>query len=706
MCLFRETHLHGKHNEVNCTSGAVTGYLCIDMRKQNLLLFFAFFLGVFSLKSQVLEPVKWQFSLNSVSDTEVEIVAEAAIDEGWHLYSVNLPEGGPVPTSISLIESGKYEAAGEIKQEPQPEKQYDQAFDMELSWFSNSATLTLPVRIKSSDVKVVEGYVEFMVCDDEQCLPPDRLDFSLPLEDDVVAGSDEVTNVKEEEAAPPVEVVSQGDEGKVEPVEDGSETGDEEKRGNWGIFWMSFLGGFAALLTPCVFPMIPMTVSFFTKQSKTKATGIRSAFFYGISIIVIYVVLGTVVTAIFGADVLNRLSTDPWFNLFFAALLITFAVSFFGAFEIILPNAWISAADKGADKGGLLGIFFMAFTLALVSFSCTGPIVGTLIVQAASVGGIAPVIGMLGFSLALALPFALFAAFPGWLNSLPKSGGWLNSVKVFLGFLELAFAFKFLSITDMVLGLHILEREVFIAIWITIFGALGFYLMGKIRLPHDSPMEYLPVSRMMLGLLVFAFTIYMIPGLWGAPVNLISGFPPPSNYAESPHGVGNRASGAGRGSTASLSEDMHLGPQGIPAFDDYDKALAYAQQVNKPLLLDFTGKGCTNCRKMEDAVWSDPTVREMLANDFVLTSLYVDFRQQLPEDEKYVSPVTGKKIRTVGNKWSDFQISRFQRNSQPHYVILGHDEEKLVEDRGYNTDIEAYIDWLKRGLRAFEERGK
>lgn len=676
------------------------------MRKQNLLLLFAFFLGIFSLKSQVLEPVKWQFSLNSVSDTEVEIVAEAAIDEGWHLYSANLPEGGPVPTSINLIESEEYEAAGEIKQEPQPEKQYDQAFDMELSWFSKSATLTLPVRIKSPDVVVVEGYVEFMVCDDEQCLPPDRVDFSLSLGDDVVAGKDEATKAKEKETAEPVEVVPQQDEKKEKSVADGSETNDDEKRGNWGIFWMSFLGGFAALLTPCVFPMIPMTVSFFTKQSKTKATGIRNAFFYGISIIVIYVVLGTVVTAIFGADVLNKLSTNPWFNLFFAALLITFAVSFFGAFEIVLPNSWISAADKGADKGGLLGIFFMAFTLALVSFSCTGPIVGTLIVQAASVGGMAPVIGMLGFSLALALPFALFAAFPGWLNSLPKSGGWLNSVKVFLGFLELAFAFKFLSITDMVWGLHVLEREVFIAIWITIFGALGFYLMGKIRLPHDSPMEYLPVSRMMLGLLVFAFTIYMIPGLWGAPVNLISGFPPPSNYAESPHGVGNRASGAGEAGTASLSEDMHLGPQGIPAFDDYDKALAYAKQVNKPLLLDFTGKGCTNCRKMEDAVWSDPTVREMLANDFVLTSLYVDFRQELPEDEKYVSPVTGKKIRTVGNKWSDFQISRFQRNSQPHYVILGHDEEKLVEDRGYNTDIEAYIDWLKSGLKAFEEGGE
>lgn len=675
------------------------------MKKQRILFVLFFLLSLFSTKAQILEPIKWRFSVQKISNDQVEIIAEATIDEGWHLYSINLPEGGPIPTSLNLEATENYEVAGEVKEVPKPSTQYDNTFNMELAWFSKSAKLILPVRLKSPDVNVIEGYVEFMACDDEQCLPPDRVDFSLPIGDSEALAYDVAATAEDDNLSASTQE-SQAKETLTEtsPETDQIASDDVETRSNWAIFWISFLGGFAALLTPCVFPMIPMTVSFFTKQSKTKATGIRNALLYGISIIVIYVILGTVVTALFGADVLNKLSTDPWFNLFFAALLIVFAISFFGAFEIVLPSSWVSAADKGADKGGLIGIFFMAFTLALVSFSCTGPIVGTLIVQAASVGGMAPVIGMLGFSLALALPFTLFAAFPGWLNSLPKSGSWLNSVKVFLGFIELAFAFKFLSITDMVLGLHILEREVFIAIWITIFGTLGFYLMGKIRLPHDSPMEYLPVSRMMLALVVFAFTIYMIPGLWGAPVNLISGFPPPSNYAESPHGVGYRAPGNGGGTTLSLTEDMHLGPQGIPAFNDYEKALAYARKVNKPLLLDFTGKGCTNCRKIEDAVWSDPAVKDMLTNDFVLTSLYVDFREELPEDEKYVSSVTGKKIRTVGNKWSDFQITRFQRNSQPHYVILGLDEKKLVPDRGYNTDVDAYIDWLKRGLKAFNEQ--
>ncbi len=670
------------------------------MRKASLVFLFAFVLSAFSVHAQILEPVKWSFSLNKISETEYEVIADATIDDNWHLYSSNIPEGGPIPTSLVLISPEEQFAVGDLREEPEADIQFDQAFDMELAWFSNEARLILPIRLKDPDVDVIEGYVEFMSCDDEQCLPPDRVDFSLKLKGQSKASNE---NVEEVEADDSSEEITEKGSAPAETKPSG--TGDDSKaQGNWTIFWLSFLAGFAALLTPCVFPMIPMTVSFFTKQSKTKASGFRNAIFYGISIIVIYVILGTVVTAIFGADVLNALSTDPWFNLFFAGLLIVFAISFFGAFEIVLPNSWVSAADKGADKGGMVGIFFMAFTLALVSFSCTGPIVGTLIVQAASVGGMAPVIGMLGFSLAIALPFALFAAFPGWMNSLPRSGGWLNSVKVVLGFLELAFAFKFLSITDMVLGLHILEREVFIAIWIAIFGALGFYLMGKIKLPHDSPMEHLPVSRMMLGLVVFAFTIYMIPGLWGAPVNLISGFPPPNNYAESPYGVGNKAPGSGRGSADPLGEYMHLGPQGIPAFDDYEKALAYARQVNKPLLLDFTGKGCTNCRKMEDAVWSDPAVREMLANDYVLTSLYVDFRQELPEDEKYTSPVTGKKIRSIGNKWSDFQISRFQRNSQPHYVILGHDEKPLIDDRGYNTNVQDYIDWLKSGLDQFKNQ--
>jgi thiol:disulfide interchange protein len=702
--------------------------MCIDfiMKKFRAAFLFVFLLGIISAHSQVLEPIKWEFSINKLSENEIEIIGHATIDEGWHLYSVSLPEGGPIPTSINLSDLDLYEVSGEVREDPEPEAQYDEAFDMELAWFSDSAKIILPVVLNYDDVDVIEGYVEFMTCDDERCLPPERIDFSLQLEKKEEAES-AVTSDEESEQSETIEA-NKGNEAnaETEPLEEAesspeAETSEEvlspdnngsspgqstsntqDTRSNWGIFWMAFLAGFAALLTPCVFPMIPMTVSFFTKQSKSKMMGIRNAILFGISIIVIYVILGTVVTALFGADSLNALSTNPWFNLFFAVLLIVFAISFFGAFEIVLPNSWISAADRGADRGGLIGIFFMATTLALVSFSCTGPIIGTLIVQAASIGGMAPVVGMTGFALALALPFALFAAFPGWLNTLPKSGGWLNSVKVVLGFLELAFAFKFLSIMDMVWGIHILEREVFIAIWIAIFGALGFYLMGKIRLPHDSPMEYLPVSRMLLGLSVLAFTIYMIPGLWGAPVNLISGFPPPNNYAESPYGVGNRAPG-GASTSPALTAEMHLGPQGIPAFDDYENALAYAKKVNKPLLVDFTGKGCTNCRKMEDVVWSNPKVKDLISNDYVLVSLYVDYREKLPEQEQYTSPVTGKKIRTVGNKWSDFQISRFQRNSQPHYVLLDLNEQELGEDRGYNTDVDAYIEWLQDGLEAFRK---
>ncbi len=668
------------------------------MNKLRFSLIIGFLWAMAPIFGQILEPVKWSFSLNKLSDTKIEVIADATIDDGWHLYSVNLPEGGPIATSLNLESSGAYTLEGEIREEPKPSSQYDSTFEMNLAWFSGKARLVQVIQLNAETATRIEGYVEFMACDDQQCLPPDRVDFELSVTGTATATEAELKGTEDSASEKLVQ-------GEISTITEEAGTDESEGENYWSIFWMAFLGGFAALLTPCVFPMIPMTVSFFTKQSKTKAAGVRNAILYGISIIVIYVILGTVVTAIFGADVLNALSTDPWFNLFFAALLIIFAISFFGAFEIVLPSAWVNAADRGSDKGGLLGVFFMAFTLALVSFSCTGPIVGTLIVQAASVGGMAPIIGMLGFSLALALPFAFFAAFPGYLNSLPKSGGWLNSVKVVLGFLELAFAFKFLSITDMVLDLHLLEREVFIAIWIVVFGALGFYLMGKIKLPHDSPMEHLPVSRLMLGLVTFAFTIYMIPGLWGAPVNLISGFPPPNNYAESPFGVGKSAPGGENTqgeSTSALFEGMFYGPQGIPAFHDYEPALRHAQKVNKPLLLDFTGKGCTNCRRMEDAVWSNPTVKKMLTNDFVLVSLYVDYRDPLPKDQQYISPSTGKKIRTVGNKWSDFQISRFQRNSQPHYVILGHNEMEVGGQRGYDTDVEKYINWLKAGLDAFE----
>jgi thiol:disulfide interchange protein DsbD len=463
----------------------------------------------------------------------------------------------------------------------------------------------------------------------------------------------------------------------------------------------AFFSGFAALLTPCVFPMIPMTVSFFTKQSKNRAKGIKNAVFYGISIIVIYVALGSLITAIFGADSLNELSTSVVFNIVFFALLVFFAASFLGAFEIVLPNSWANKIDQQADRGGFVGIFFMALALAIVSFSCTGPIVGTLLVEAASKGGLAPIFGMLGFSSALALPFVLFALFPGMMNSLPKSGGWLNTVKVSLGFLELALAFKFLSNADLVVQAHLLEREVFLAIWIAIFGLWAFYLFGKISLPHDSPMAHISVGRLLMGIFVLTFTIYLVPGLWGAPLKIISGFPPPMKYSESPYGVGN-SKGGGSASTGDLPKGAYLGPHDIIAFHEYEDGLAYAKEVNKPILLDFTGHACVNCRKMEDYVWSDPKILNILKEEVVLISLYVDDKTELPKEEQYVSKQTGKSIKTVGNKWSDFQITHYKANAQPYYIILDLEEKQLSESpASYDPDIDLYEQWLRAGIDKF-----
>lgn len=427
------------------------------------------------------------------------------------------------------------------------------------------------------------------------------------------------------------------------------------------IIFLSFLGGLAALFTPCVFPMIPMTVSFFTKQSKNKAAGIKNAVMYGIFIIVIYVILGSLVTAIFGADALNALATNVVFNIVFFLLLLVFALSFLGAFEIVLPSSWLTKIDQKSEIGGALGIFFMALALAVVSFSCTGPIVGTLLVQAASQAGIAPIVGMLGFSLAIALPFALFAAFPGWMNSLPKSGGWLNSVKVVLGFLELALAFKFLSNADLVLQPHLLEREVFLAIWIAIFSVLVLYLFGKIQLSHDTPVTHISVGRLSLGIIVLSFVIYMIPGLWGAPLQYISGFPPAKQYSESPNGFGNAVSQSTE--KQALPEGAESGPNGIPTFHDYEQGLAYAKKVNKPIMIDFTGYACVNCRKMEERVWPDPKVLDVLNNDVVLISLYVDDKRPLPIEEQVVSKITGKVLKYTGQKWSELQILKYKTNA-------------------------------------------
>jgi len=684
--------------------------------KKYILLFSLFIGFIANVNAQIHDPVKWKTSVEKVSETEYDLIIKATIDSGWHLYSQNVPEGGPIPTSFSFKESKKeYELIGKTV-EGKGHEVHDPVFDMDIKYFGDEATFKQRIKVLSKNNITITGALEFMVCDDTNCLPPTDVDYSFEVGSQStgeVGQKSEVKSQKSEDKNFLQTTIATSYNSKKEAVvtKEVSGTYDvkdlEKKQKNkslWVLFGLSFLAGFAALLTPCVFPMIPMTVSFFTKQSKSKAQGIKNAIIYGVSIVVLYVLLGTVITAIFGADSLNALSTNVWFNIIFFLLLIVFAVSFLGAFEIVLPSSWGTKIDSQADRGGLIGIFFMALALAIVSFSCTGPIVGTALVAAAAQGGIAPVISMFGFSLAIALPFALFAAFPGWMNSLPKSGGWLNTIKVFLGFLELALAFKFLSNADLVLQGHWLEREVFIAIWITIFGMLALYLFGKIKLPHDSDLPFISVGRLSLGLVVLAFTIYLIPGLWGAPLKLISGFPPPMHYSEAPYGVGYTKLGGGEGvSHGEIPKDAHLGPHDIIAFNDYDLGMDYAKKVNKPVLLDFTGWACVNCRKMEARVWSDPSVLQILKNDIVLISLYVDDKRPLPESEQYTSEVTGKKIKYIGNKWSDFQIKKYKANAQPYYVLLDHDGNNLNEHVAYNTDIQAYLDWLNDGISKFKK---
>jgi thiol:disulfide interchange protein len=576
-----------------------------------------------------------------------------------------------------------------------------------------------------------------MVCNDGQCLPPTTVNFSFNVEGSakcigVVTPATNTTSAKEKLCECDSDAIfktislrnnktvttpAKTDTSKVSVIaEDPHSTntnGEHEttkSRSWWGIFLAGFLGGLAALLTPCVFPMIPMTVSFFTKSSKTRAKGISNALIYGSSIIIIYVLLGLGVTKIFGPSALNALSTNIWFNLAFFVLLVVFAISFLGAFEIVLPSRFINKMDSQSDKGGLIGIFFMAFTLSLVSFSCTGPIIGTLLVEAAVNGGLqGPFWGMFGFSAALALPFGLFAAFPGWLNTLPKSGGWLNSVKVVLGFLELALAFKFASNADLVVQAGILTREIFIAIWITIFGLLGIYLMGWIKLSHDSVMQHLSVPRLFFAILTFAFTIYLIPGLWGAPLKLISGFPPPDFYSESPQGFGNSKNSQTTTSSQNTSENGHTKehcPNGLPCFHNYDEALAYAKKVGKPLMLDFTGWACVNCRKMESQVWTDPEVDKRLRNEVVLVSLYVDDKTELPANEQTVKKLGNRDfaINSIGNKWSYMQANIYKTNTQPQYILIDTNEQMLTpETAHYDPDINKYVNWLDEGITKFKK---
>jgi len=642
--------------------------------KKIFILFFTLLSVITS--AQIFNPVTWDFSQKQVSDNEIELQFKATIDEGWHLYSQFIEDDGPVPTEFTFTEGG-YSLVGSPK-EGIPIEEFDPNFDMILKYFGHEATFTQIVQISSAEDFSLDGNVYFMVCDEAQCLPPEEVEFSFEIK---------------------------GVDGGV-IVENTKNTSDKkEGKSMWALFFIAFLSGFAALLTPCVFPMIPMTVSFFTKQSKTKAQGIANAIIYGLSIIVIYVALGWGVSYIFGADAMNNMATNVYFNVGFFILLIVFAASFLGAFEIQLPASWTNKSVEAEGKGGLIGIFFMAFTLALVSFSCTGPIVGTLLVEAASGGFMGPIIGMLGFSLAIALPFALFAAFPGWLNSLPQSGGWLNSVKVVLGFLEIALAFKFLSNADLVMQTHWLERELFIAIWIMIFGLLTMYLLGFLKFAHDSDLKYVSVGRLSAAILTGTLTLYMIPGMWGAPLKIINAFPPPMQYSESPYGVGNSQGG----SAVSVHEEdaQHLGPQGILVFHDYDLGMAHAKKVNKPVMLDFTGHACVNCRKMEEQVWSATNVKNMLANDVVLISLYVDERIDLPKDQQYETTMAGKtkKVKTTGDKWMVLQANSYGTNSQPYYVFLNHDEEALVENANYQDygTVELFTDWLNRGLQEFKK---
>ena len=659
----------------------------------------------FFAQGQILNPVKWKTKVVQKSETEFELIMDATIENEWHMYSQFTPDGGALPTVFDFKNTkGNYTLVGKTKESPY-KKVFNDIFEVDEYYFAKSAQFKQVIKVTNTKLKEVKVYVEYQACK-EQCIQQDAtFTFELP-EIKTIVTDDTNTEVLPVLKGNTIDSTTQKEEERISATKESQTVNivnekKEEAKGLWTIFFLAFIGGFAALLTPCVFPMIPMTVSFFTKQSGTREKGIANALIYGFSIIVIYVLLGSLITGIFGADALNALSTSVLFNIIFFIVLVFFATSFLGAFEIVLPNSWANKVDRQAGKSGIIAIFFMALALAIVSFSCTGPIVGTLLVESASKGGIAPIVGMLGFSSAIALPFMLFAMFPGWMNSLPKSGGWLNTVKVSLGFLELALAFKFLSNADLVVQAHLLEREVFLIIWIVIFGAWALYLFGKLTLPHDSPLTHLSVGRLYMAIFVSIFTVYLIPGLWGAPLKIISGFPPPMTYSESPNGIG-----SSRGNTTAaiaLPEHAHSGPHGIIAFHDYEHGLAYAKKVGKPILLDFTGHACVNCRKMEDFVWSKPEILSILKDKVVLVSLYVDDKRELPKEEQYVSKETGKEIVTIGNKWSDYQITRYKNNAQPYYIILDSAGKDISKPVGYTPDVEEYKKWLEDGISKFKK---
>ena len=647
--------------------------------------------------AQIQEQVKFKTEWKSVSADEVEIVFTGKMEKGWHVYSTDLPEGGPISATFNTDKLEGAEVVGKLKPAGKEIDKMDPIFGMQVRFFEGTATFVQKIKLKGVKYEV-SGYLQYGACNDENCLPPTNVEFSFKGE---AAGKQTA-----EEAVATTEDLMLADTASVDlvPLRIGEDTAAGEAADYWKpvikelssfgenvnneshswiyIFFAGFVGGLLALFTPCVWPIIPMTVSFFLKRTKDKRKGIRDAWTYGASIVVIYVTLGLAITLIFGASALNDLSTSAVFNILFFLMLVVFAASFFGAFEITLPSKWSNAVDSKAEQTtGLLSIFLMAFTLSLVSFSCTGPIIGFLLVEVSTSESIvAPAIGMLGFAIALALPFTLFALFPSWLKSMPKSGGWMNVIKVTLGFLELAFALKFLSVADLAYGWRLLDRETFLALWIVIFALLGMYLLGKIKFPHDDDDTKVSVPRFFMALASLAFAVYMVPGLWGAPLKAVSAFAPPMQ-----------------------TQDFNLYKNEVHAkFNDFDAGMEYARQQGKPVMIDFTGYGCVNCRKMELAVWTDPTVSKLLNEDYVLITLYVDEKTKLPEPVKVMENGTERTLRTVGDKWSYLQRSKFGANAQPFYVLLDNEGMPLNKSYSYDEDIQKYVEFLQTGLKNYK----
>lgn len=670
--------------------------------------------------SQIKQPVKWSYSTNSISDNEAELIFKAKIDDGWHLYSQHVKENGPLPTVFTFKTSKYYTLKGKTT-EPAGKTEYDKTFEMDIKFFSKSAEFKQKVIINSDKDFNITGTLDYMVCNDGSCIPFSDNDFSFSIK---ASGNSKVENTNDTSKTynPVTNDLTATDTGKktnINTPQTKISSNNSNNNGSpinkndslWKFFLLSFLAGLAAILTPCVFPMIPMTVSFFMGDGNKKTKARTQAFIYGFSIIAIYTIIGTIVSVTLGADFANFLSTHWIPNVFFFLIFVFFAASFFGMFEITLPGWLITKSDKKADKGGILGPFFMAFTLVLVSFSCTGPIVGAILVASAGGEVILPIIGMLGFSLAFALPFTLFAIFPSWLSNLPKSGGWLNSVKVVLGFLELALGLKFLSIADQTYHWRILDREVYLAIWIVIFALLGTYLMGKIKFKHDSDVKYISVPRLTLILITFSFVVYLIPGMFGAPLKALSGYLPPQTSHDFDLSALIRDNTGTKGSATvsticdkpKYSEFLHL-PHGLQGYFDYEQGLTCAKAQKKPIFIDFTGHGCVNCRAMEADVWSQPEVLKRLKENYVIVALYVDDKTDLPESEWITSKYDGKVKKTVGKKYADYQISRFNINAQPYYVLLDHNGDLLTQPKAYDKDVNSFVKFLDAGIEEFKKK--